>query len=105
MKLVFPHPTLEKILIEFQEKSVQRERVVPCERTAGETDMTKLIVAVRNFTNAPQTGSNTHNLGKKSKMTCSNGKDKYYTREITDGLKRVLLNWSPEGKRRRRKPN
>jgi hypothetical protein len=65
MELEFSHPTFEKILIEFQEKSVQRERAVPCERTAGQTDMTKLTVAVRNFTNASQIGSNTHNLGGK----------------------------------------
>jgi hypothetical protein len=32
-------------------------------------------------------------------MTCSNAMDKYYTREITDGLKR-MLNWSPEGRKR-----
>ena len=29
-------------------------RVLPCTRTGGRTDMTKLIVAFRNFTNAPK---------------------------------------------------
>jgi hypothetical protein len=43
----------------------------------------------------------TQTIQEKSKMTCSNGMDKYYTRGITDGLKRTL-NWSPEGRKRRR---
>jgi hypothetical protein len=30
-------------------------RVIPCGRTDDQTDMTKLIVAFRNFTNAPTT--------------------------------------------------
>jgi len=32
----------------------------PCERTDGRTDMTKLKVAFRNFTNAPKKDSNPH---------------------------------------------
>jgi hypothetical protein len=36
-------------------------------------------------------------------MTCSKDMDKYNTRDITDGLKR-MLNWLPEGKKKRRRP-
>jgi len=65
MKLEFSHSTLEKILIEFQENPSRGNRVVSCGRTAGQTDMTKLTAAGRNFTKALQIDSNTHNSGKK----------------------------------------
>jgi len=33
---------------------LSESRVVPCGQTEGQTDMTKLIVAFRNFANAPK---------------------------------------------------
>jgi hypothetical protein len=38
----------------FHENPSSRRRVVPCGRTDGQTDMTKLIVAFRNFANPPR---------------------------------------------------
>jgi hypothetical protein len=40
--------------IKFQENSSSGSRVVPCGRTDGQTDLTKLIVTLRNFANAPK---------------------------------------------------
>jgi hypothetical protein len=40
--------------IKFQESPSHGSRVVPCGRTDGRTDMTKLIVAFCNFANAPK---------------------------------------------------
>ena len=40
--------------IKFHENPSCGSRVVPCGRTDGQTDMTKLIVAFRNFANAPK---------------------------------------------------
>ena len=37
----------------FHENPSDRRRVVPCGRTGGQTDTTKLIVAFRNFVNSP----------------------------------------------------
>jgi hypothetical protein len=39
--------------IRFNENASSVSRVVPCGQTAGLTDMTKLIVAFRNFAKAP----------------------------------------------------
>ena len=38
----------------FHENPSSRRRVVPCGRMDGQTDMTKLIVAFRNFANLPR---------------------------------------------------
>ena len=40
--------------IRFHENSSIGSRVVPCGRTDGQTDMTKLTVALRNFVNTPK---------------------------------------------------
>jgi len=40
--------------IKFHENPCSGSRTVPCGRTDGQTDMTKLIVAFRNFANAPK---------------------------------------------------
>jgi hypothetical protein len=40
--------------ITFHENQSCGNRIVPCGRTDGWTDMTKLIVAFRNFANAPK---------------------------------------------------
>jgi hypothetical protein len=45
--------------MKFPENPSIGSRVVPCGRTDGRTDMTKLIVAFRNFANAPK-NQNTH---------------------------------------------
>jgi hypothetical protein len=37
----------------FYEKPSSESRVFPCEQTDGRTDMTKIIIALRNFANAP----------------------------------------------------
>ena len=41
--------------IKFHENPSSKSRVVPCGQTDGQTDMTKLIVALRNFANVPKT--------------------------------------------------
>ena len=43
----------EKYSVKFNENPSSGSRVIPCGRTDGQTDMKKLIVALRNFTNAP----------------------------------------------------
>jgi hypothetical protein len=40
--------------IKFQENLSSGSRVAPCGRANGQTDMTELIVAFRNFANAPK---------------------------------------------------
>ena len=53
MKFEFSRHILEKVLnIKFRQNPSSGSRVVPC----GQTDMTKVIVAFRNFTNAPKKG-------------------------------------------------
>ena len=57
-KLEFSRHHFEKYSnIKFQENPLSRSRVVPCGRTEGRTDMTKLIVAFHNFAKAPQNGA------------------------------------------------
>jgi len=41
--------------IKFHENLSKGSRLVPCARTDGRTDMTKLIVAFRGFAKAPNT--------------------------------------------------
>jgi hypothetical protein len=41
-------------IFKFHENSSGGSRVVSCVQTDGRTDMTKLIVAFRNFVNAPK---------------------------------------------------
>ena len=65
MKLKFPRQIIDKISnIKFHNYPSSGSRVVPCRRPGGRTDMTKLIVknqppleklivAFRNFLNAP----------------------------------------------------
>jgi hypothetical protein len=51
MKVEFSRQISEKVLnIKFHQNSPTGSRVVPC----GQTDITKLTVAFRNFANAPQ---------------------------------------------------
>ena len=45
-----------KINIKFNENPAVVNRHVPCERRDGQTDVTKLIVAYRNFATAPKNG-------------------------------------------------
>ena len=47
--------------IKFHENSSNGSRVVPCGRTGGRTDITKLITAFRNFSNVPK--STTYDIG------------------------------------------
>ena len=55
MKLGFPPQILEKYPnIKFHENPFSGIRVVPCGQTDGRTEMTKLIVAFRNFAKAPK---------------------------------------------------
>jgi hypothetical protein len=51
MKVEFSQQILEKYSdIKFQENPSSGNQLVPC----GQTDMTKLIIAFRNFANAPK---------------------------------------------------
>jgi hypothetical protein len=55
MKLQFLRWIFEKISnVRFNQNPSSGSRVVSCGRTEGQTDMTKLIVAFRNFANAPK---------------------------------------------------
>jgi hypothetical protein len=55
MKLEFSLQIFEKSSnIQFLENPSIGSRVVPCEQKDGRTDMTKLIVAFRNFAKAPK---------------------------------------------------
>jgi hypothetical protein len=42
---------------QFHENPSSGSRVVPCGRTDEQTDVTELIVAIRNFANAPKSAS------------------------------------------------
>jgi len=53
MTLEFSQQIFEKYsYVKFNENSSNGSRIVPCGRTDRRTDMTKLIVAFRNFANA-----------------------------------------------------
>ena len=55
MKLEYSRQILEKSSnTKFHENPSSGSRVFPCGRTEGRTDMRKLIVAFRNFVNAPK---------------------------------------------------
>ena len=55
MRPEFSRQILEKYSkIKFNENPSRGARVVPHQRTDGETEMRKLIVAFRNFANAPR---------------------------------------------------
>ena len=55
MNLEFPRQIFEKYTnIKFHETPSSGSRVVPCGRTDGQKDMTKLIVAFRNFAKSAQ---------------------------------------------------
>ena len=57
MTLEFSGQIFEKSLnVEFHENPSSGSRVVPCGRTDRRTNLTKLIVAFRNFENAPKMG-------------------------------------------------
>jgi len=58
MKLEFSRQIFEKYSnIKFHGNPSSGSRVVPCGRTNGQTDTTKLIIAFRNFANAPKKSS------------------------------------------------
>ena len=48
----------KKLNIKFNQNSSSGSRVVPCGQTKRRTDMTKLILAFRNFANAPKKWQN-----------------------------------------------
>jgi len=54
MNVDFPRKLFEKFSnIEFDENSCSKSKVVPCGKSARQTDMTKPIVAFRNVANVP----------------------------------------------------
>jgi hypothetical protein len=61
-KLEFPRQIFEKYSnIKFHENPSSGSRVVPCgQMDGGRTDMTKLIVAIRNFANLPKKEAKCH---------------------------------------------
>jgi len=55
MKLEYSRQTFEEASnIKFNDNPSSRSRVVPCGRTDGQTDMSKVIIAFRNSANAPR---------------------------------------------------
>ena len=55
MDLKFSFESVEKYSnIKFHENPSSGSRDVPCGRRGGRTDMTKLVVAFRNFANEPK---------------------------------------------------
>jgi len=55
MKLEFERQIFEKSSnVTFYEIPPSGRRVVPCERTDRQADMTKVLVAFRDFANAPK---------------------------------------------------
>ena len=57
MKLELSRQIFDKSwAIKFNQIPSSASRVVPCGQTEGKTDTTKLIVAFRNFANAPKKG-------------------------------------------------
>ena len=55
MKLTFSRQIFEKCSnMKFHENPSSGNRVVPCGRSDGRTDMTKLIVVFLSFANAPE---------------------------------------------------
>jgi len=55
IKLKFSQQIFDKYLtIKYRENPSSGSRVFPCGRTKGLTDMMKIIVAFRNFANAPK---------------------------------------------------
>jgi hypothetical protein len=55
MKFKFSGQIFENVSnIKFNQSAYSGSRVVPCGQTDGHTDVTKLIVAFRNFANAPK---------------------------------------------------
>jgi hypothetical protein len=103
MQLEFSHRTLKKNLnTKFHETPSSVSRVIPCGQTEGRTDrrtdMTKPIVAFRNFANAPKNGyaenakyarPDKYSLNKNSKHPTSNkrtfGTDSYkFSSHLTD---------------------
>ena len=58
MKLEYSRQMYEKhSIIKFHENPSSGSRVVPSGQTEGQTDMTKLIAAFRNFVNSPKNWS------------------------------------------------
>jgi hypothetical protein len=60
MKLEFSSQIFEKRSNMKFHQNLSSRRRVPCARTDGQTDMTKLIVACRNFANALKNGYNVY---------------------------------------------
>jgi hypothetical protein len=87
IKRVFSRPTriFEKRLnIRFHENPSSDSRVVPCGRTDGQEEKTKLILAFRYFTREPKTGKVAAFHISISKLQTPNGTCKI--------LKRVIVN-------------
>jgi hypothetical protein len=78
--LIFSTDLLQILKYQMLRKSSSGNRVVPCEKTDRWTDMTKLIVAVRNFSHTPKNGRNcfvmcsTRGTAKQDKECCSSFK-------------------------------
>ena len=65
MKLEFSRQIFEKSHIKFHQNPSSGSRVVPCGRTEGQTDMTKLTVAFRNFAKRLEKGKVRPRIGNK----------------------------------------
>jgi len=71
--------------IKFHENPSSWSRVVPCGRTDRRTDMTKPIVAFRNFANAPKTC-----LCVKRRLICQSGNNWTGSGETGAKQKRII---------------
>jgi len=95
MELEFSRQFFEKCSnIKFHENPSIESRVVPCVLTEGRTDMTKLIVVFRNFSNAPknrQTGSQSVRAKSEMEEDCAGSQS-----PTMDGLQCVRERIIPE---------
>jgi len=77
MKLEFSGQIFQKhSIIKSHEKPSSGSRVVPCGRTDGLTDMTKLIVAFGNFANSPK-------ISNKINLMLTDSKLLFFTQDLS----------------------
>jgi hypothetical protein len=99
MKLEFSRQIFEKYSnIKFHENPCSGSRVVPCGRTEGWTDMTKLIVTFRIFANSPKNRQRTHSTQSSRTHTANRSKA---TDKQQDTTTEIFTDWQTDTATRR----